>query len=77
MQLVAEGADTDVEVFGGLGAVAVAGFEGSQDVVFLDFVQGEDFIGCKSFLHSEGRDVRRVRSGRGRERLCCAATCPP
>ena len=42
-ELVAEGADADLEEFGGLGAIAVCALEGFEDGSFFEFVEWHDF----------------------------------
>ncbi len=42
-EFVAEGADADLEEFGGLGAIAVCAFEGFEDGAFFELMEWHDF----------------------------------
>src|ERR1043166_6094214 len=44
VELVAKGADADVEQFGGLGAVSFALLQGGQNMASLQLAQGAEFI---------------------------------
>ena len=52
-ELVAEGADADLEEFGGLGAVAVCALEGFEDGAFFEFVEWHD-LGIRSGSRGSG-----------------------
>jgi len=68
-KLVAEGADADLEEFGGLRAIAVCALEGFEDSSFFEFVEWHDF-GTRGGSRSSGflNDGSRLRCSNRRWR---------
>ena len=57
VELVAKGADADVEMLGRLRAVIFANLEGAEDVLFFHFVQRENLIGRGRFLRLKSSNI--------------------
>src|ERR1039458_4068962 len=66
VEFVAEGPDADAQNLGGVGAVLTGAFQRGQDVVFLDFGQGNHFAAGSGRSGGRGGKGEGGRGGGGR-----------